>query len=172
MDLEKAIKRLVWRFENFEVIRVNENDLDAIDVIVDFANNYKYRPFYSNIHFSKLYAYVILDLLKKYKTSIDSPIVHGKINKILNTSFKILAKDIADYLNDFIRQNLLEKAGYKNKFHLNQEERTQVLNNLSMLLKNKTNKEYLYNGAWTQNEIEEGLINQINSFLNETQKNQ
>ena len=173
MQVEKAINRLVWRFENFEIIRVNKNDFDAMDSLVDFVNSLQNRPFDSNLYFSRLYAYTLLTLLRKYNTTVDNPIIHRKIRELLDTPFERLIAEITEHTNDILRYNLLEKAGCEGSNHPQQfsrEKREEVLSNLSNLLTNKTNRAYFYKGAWPQSEIKEGLVRQINSFLNESQE--
>lgn len=168
MQVEKAMQRLIWRFEKFPLIKVNERDLDAMDTMVDYFNHLSEEKYLANTHFSKLYAHTLNELIKKYETTIDNPMVHRELHRILDTPFSLIAYHLTENMNDKVRESILELANCKNILHpleLNQKQKNVILANLQSLLKDKTTNEYLFQGAWTLNEVEKGLKTQIKNYL-------
>ena len=161
---------MVWRFQNFDNIYVNNNDVEALNTLVDYFNEFENNRFKNNIPFAKLYAFTIGELLNRYDTTIDNPIVHQEINRILRNPFEHIAEKIASEMNFRLRYRLLEAAGCDLNKHpaaVPLLAREQTLSNLEKLLQHESNKNFFLGDAWTSKEIEEGIKYQLKNLLND-----
>lgn len=173
MDFNSALNRIIWRFQNCDNIIVNEKDIQAVNLVVEYINHQGNQTFQSNIHFAKLYTYTLGQYLEKYDTTIDNPIVHRELHRLLDSPFKKITMDIAEYMNNKHRYYYLKLAGCRMNIHplqATKAERDSTALKLNTLLTPKKKLQQFLNGPWSSEEIESGLTIQIKNFLYGIQK--
>lgn len=168
MDFDTAINRITWRFQECQTIWVNDKDIDAVNKIIDFVNLKQDRDFINNQYLAKLYAHVFFDLLKKYNTTIDNPIPHREIHRILNSPLKNTISNITSHLNFHYKYQMLSNAGVNTDTHpaiITKKKSENSLENLKRYLQLGKNMEFFLKDVWDMGEIEEGITHQIKKLI-------
>lgn len=168
MNTDQAIKRILWRFKECEIIYVNEKDVTAVNEIIDYINKKQAETFLDNIHFSKLYVYVLGIFLEKYETTIDQNIPTTELHKLIDKPLEYFIEDITSKTNFRLKANLLEASGIKKAMHpalIQKDEMEKCLSKMQNLIQIDTNKKILYGNAWSISEIRDGLRKQIINYL-------
>ncbi|MEK6152073.1 hypothetical protein WIW50_02370 [Flavobacteriaceae bacterium 3-367] len=168
MKFDTALNRIIWRFQNFDRIRVNEKDIEALNKIVDYINKYQKHDFENNKYFAKLYAYNLGCFLEKYNATIDERIAHTQLHKLLERPFKNIVADVTSQMNFRCKYSILKTAGYPVDKHpaiTTCEERTKALSRLRELIELGDNKRNFLGNPWSQEEVEKGLKSQITNFI-------
>ncbi|MDP2525638.1 hypothetical protein [Maribacter dokdonensis] len=168
MSIDNAIKRLIWRFEKFNIIMVNNNDIDALNTVVKYINNIQAQKPDIHPHFSKLYVSTLKNFTDKYDTNLDNQLINIKIKNLLSTPFNFLIEDFTSQMNSRLQYKLIELAEYGLSInHVSQCQASKQLavTRLDELLKHEGNKKIFNGKSWTSQEVESGINKQINTFL-------
>lgn len=169
MNFDKAFNRILWRFQECKTIRVNDEDIKAINKIVDYVNKSNTQNFNNNIYFAKLYAFSLGSFLERYNTTLDNPIPHKQLHELLNRPFGNIVSDIASKQNVYYQYKILEEAGCSLEKHpsmIPEKEKKNTIYNLEKLIYLGDNKNLFLNGAWSVEEVERGIKEQISNFIN------
>lgn len=89
----EAIKRLVWRFKQNKTFTPNENDVNALNVIIRHINEENKQVYH--IQFAKLFLLTVFEYLPNYGHELTI----NKISEILSTDLSILYAKVQDRLN-------------------------------------------------------------------------
>ncbi|BFP41172.1 hypothetical protein FGF1_20170 [Flavobacteriaceae bacterium GF1] len=173
MDFNDAAKRLIWRFQNFDTIRVNESDILAINKMVDFINLRQKQDFANHKYLINLYAFLLGYFIKKYNTTISNPLPHSELHKLMKRPLDHIIKEIAEDMNFRLKYQLLENAGVRLGTHpslLTEEEKENNVKNIGKLLELGNNYNFFFQDAWSPKEIKEGVFHQIQNLLYGVQK--
>ena len=175
MSLDEAIKRVLWRFRNFDTIYVNEKDVTAVNRIIDFINQYHDKVVIDNLHFSKLYIYVLGTFLDRYETTIDQCLPRVELHKLIDRPLEYFIEDITSKTNFRLKTNLLEASGFNSNKHpsmIDEHEKKTYLSNMQKLVKIESNMNVLFDEAWSISEVRTGLKKQIINYLDGVRENQ
>lgn len=66
MNIEKAIKRFVWRFSNGK-FEPNKNDVDSLEIVVNWINSQTKENEREQQLFAKLYVHLLTEKFTKYQ---------------------------------------------------------------------------------------------------------
>lgn len=138
MTLQKAIDKLKWRLSTVKSFTPNQNDVDALNCIIDYINNQAKGNVNNNLLFAKLYIYTYNQFLKHYKSSIFDEITQKELHKLLNTDIELFYKAFKTQLEDNSIYDLIEKnesTENAEKFELDY-----VKENLNMMINLALNK--------------------------------
>lgn len=174
MSLDQAIKRILWRFQNFNTIYVNEKDVTAVNKIIDFVNQHHDKTVTDNLHFSKLYIYVLGTFLDRYETTIDHNLPRVELHKLIDRPLEYFIEDITSKTNFRLQTNLLEASGFNSKKHplmIDEHEKKTYLSNMQKLVKIESNMNALFGKAWSLAEVRNGLKIQIINYLDGVREN-
>lgn len=168
MSIDNAIKRLIWRFEKFNIIVVNNNDIDALNTVLKYINNIQTQK--PNIHpyFSKLYISTLKNFTDKYDTNLDNELINIKIKNLLKTPLNYLIEEFTSQMNSRLQYKLIELAESglcNNPLSQCRASKELSITRLNELLKHEDNKKIFYGKSWTSQEVESGINKQINTFL-------
>lgn len=88
-DLKKAVGKLKWRFRkddknNFKSFTPNQNDVEALNCIMNWINNQKKETLNDNKLFAKLYIYHLTMNIRHFETTVLEPIPQKDLSKILS----------------------------------------------------------------------------------------
>lgn len=168
MNIDNAMERLIWRFEQFDKILVKKDDIDALNTVVKYINNFQTKKPDIHPHFSKLYVATLKNFTDKYDTNLDNKLINIKIKNLLNTPLNYLMEDFTSQMNSRLQYKLIDLAeNGLNITALNQCRASKELSitKLDELLKHEDNKKIFNGKSWTSQEVESGINKQINTFL-------
>lgn len=118
MTLQQAINRLYFRIEN-GMPKANENDLEAVNTIVDWVNEMQKKTIAENIPFTKMYVCLFTNYLVFYK---DLKIAQKELHRVLETPTKQLYYDFLNNLNNQELEMFYENLGIEVKHPATQSE--------------------------------------------------
>lgn len=168
MSLNKAIERILWRFQNFELIRVNEKDIKALNRIIDFINEKQHRDLSENKYLFNLYLNALSCLLKKFNTTIENTIPHKELNRIISRPSSNIIEEIALNSNFRHKEQFLIEVGIDLNKHPSLKsaaEKDLELRKLYNQISTKNNRNRLLQDTWTLEEIELGLKKQFQNLI-------
>jgi hypothetical protein len=137
MEINKAVQRLGWRFQqaskrtdlNFVI---NRNDIEALQIIDSYVVKKQKEQYRNHELFAKLYINYLTELTGHYGTSLTDPILRRRIHGILQQPIQQLIRKLVDSLNDSEKYTLFEQLEVDLKHPLIQSEQ-EAASNLSKL---------------------------------------
>lgn len=102
--IKKAINHFAWRFKNG--INPTNNDVKALNNIIDFVNEKHKKQTNDNSLFAKLYVIFYGELLRYYDSTIFSDIPQKELHKLLE-------KPLDYHVNNFIEINQTIEFGHQ-----------------------------------------------------------
>jgi hypothetical protein len=170
MNFNSALSHLTWRFKKCKIIKVNNQDRKAFNLIIEYVNKTQASKLQENTKLSKLYTFLLGHFIEKYNTSIENPIPHREVHRILNRPLGKLIHDITWFLNNRIKNQILKNAGCNLSKHpqlISQKEKDSVLKNLKENLTINRNKKFFLNDAYSVEEVETGIKFQLKNLMND-----
>lgn len=157
--INKAINRLQWRLKNGW--KANQNDVDAINFIIDFANIQQTENFESNELFAKLYIFAYKDYLKKFKGTVFDEVPKKELHKFIDKSLETHIIEFKDFLN------LSEQYERLNEFESIKTYPKHLKNNSVSFSKNESKEvlEIINNEVWDYETVRDNLTTQINNVI-------
>jgi len=173
MDINKAVQRLGWRFEqaskrpNHSFI-INQNDIDALKKIDEFVVKDQKKQYQEHELFAKLYINNLTELIEHYNTSIFDPIPRKRIHGILQQSLQELTEKLKDTLNDSEKYELMNEIGIELKHPLlrSEEETVNNLDKLQGAFIDSENKKRLLGEVWDFKTVKDCLEDEVNKVIN------
>lgn len=161
MSIEKAVNRIRWRL-NGNGWKANENDVEAINKIIEYVNCKEKEQFNSHELFSKLYIHVYADFRRKYATPIK------ELHQLLEQPLSVHIQRFTSKLNDIEVENLFDdlKLSKNHPATIPQEIKDKETDVLKEALKDKEVENKLFRNVWSPKRVQELLSTQINNFLN------
>jgi len=173
MDINKAVQRLGWRFEQASKrpnhsFTINQNDLDALKKIDEFVVKNQKEQLQNQELFAKLYINNLTELIEHYNTTIFDPIPRRRIHGILRQSLQDLTEKLKDTLNDSEKYELMRELGVELKHPLlrSEEETGNDLEKLQGVLVDSENKKRLLGEVWNYETVKDCVENEVNKVIN------
>lgn len=173
MDINKAVQRLGWRFEQASKrpnhsFTINQNDLDALKKIDEFVVKNQKEQLQNQELFAKLYINNLTELIEHYNTTIFDPIPRRRIHGILRQSLQDLTEKLKDTLNDSEKYELMGELGVELKHPLlrSEEETGNDLEKLQGVLVDSENKKRLLGEVWNYETVKDCVENEVNKVIN------
>lgn len=118
-DIKKAASRLKWRFRkekgSFKSFTPNDNDIEALNCILNWINNQKKETLNNNQLFAKLFIYHLTMIIRHYQTTVLDPIPQKELSKLLSYPLEHFYKAFESDLYENQLQKLLGKDSDKNE---------------------------------------------------------
>ena len=167
-NIEKAINRLQWRFNN-QNVKINEskiiiNDLDvkAVDFLTNWINQQKKESLNENELFAKLFCYAFKNELIYYKGCPKQSL--RKIQEVLEVTINYHYDEIHSTLNSLELYKYSEEIGLSDKHPFL---RTEEENNKNKeIMKKDNNLINKIKGTWSIESVYKSLNNSITEILN------
>ena len=142
-DIDKAFNRLGWRFTSSKPFSPNDNDIDALNCIINWVNRQTSQTIKNNQLFAKLYIYHLNQTIRYFESTVFNDIPQKDLNRLLD----------------------LPLANFYNAFHkeLQSNNVTRVVEN-GNIPKDEVLKEL--QEKYTLEEVTEQLDKMINEALN------
>jgi hypothetical protein len=158
MTITKAIQRFTWRFKNGW--KANENDLEALNTIIDFINNKHNAQLANNEVAFKLYITAFSWFIDHYKTDVFDSIPQKELHKLLNTPLEPFIKRFTDKINSRALEGVLKEKGINP---------LQVVRNAQNGLKNDVSEVSVdvFDDVYDLESVSQILQTQFNLFLNQ-----
>ncbi|MBD1263187.1 hypothetical protein HZY62_21550 [Maribacter polysiphoniae] len=165
MNLNQAIEHLSMRLQGTH-LEVNNQDKKAFNCMLEYINTTLDESFKRNKNFANLYAYCLGFLMDMFQTTIDNPIPHKELHKIIDTSFENIIEDITNKMNNRLRCSLLKHAGGQlDKQQLvSFQKNGKVVENLIKLLSISNNRNAFLENVWSVEEVSRGIKVQLENF--------
>lgn len=168
MNLDSAINHLFLRLQSQVPIRVKRKDKVAFNTIIGYLNVKHEKDFADNLHFANLYAYSLGHFIEKFQTTIDNPLPHKELHKLMDAPFQTIIQDITYKMNMRLMCSALRKAGCNLEKHpalVTEKENEQVLMNLKEQLLILSNNKIFMGNVWSEEEVANGIKSQLKQFL-------
>ncbi len=173
MDINKAVQRLGWRFDQASKrpdhnFHINENDLEALKTIDAFVVKDQKKQYNNQKLFAKLYIYNLTELIEYYNTTIFDPLPRRRIQEILRQSLPELTEKLKETLNDSEKYELMQEIGIDLKHPLirSNEETGNDLDKLQEVLVNPENKKRLLGEVWDSETVNDCIETEVNKIIN------
>ena len=95
--IKKAVERITWRLNNGW--KANENDIEAINFIVDYVNTTSNKTIQNNELTAKLYIFAYSQFLKRYNATVFDDIPRKELNKMLSKPLGLYYEKFKNDLN-------------------------------------------------------------------------
>lgn len=168
MNVEKGLGRFSWRFKNGN-FTPNQNDINALNGIIQWVNDQRKITLNQNHLFAKLYIYYFNEYLDKYQASVFSDIPQKELSKLLDTPLQLFYQAFVDSLN----QNNIYQVMIDNKISMTHPwERTkeeEVSDRLGLKNMSKADREKMTSMPWKYDEVEYQLNKMVTEAINRFQ---
>lgn len=160
MKVDDAIKRLTFTISKQN--KPNENDVLALNTIIELLNLTNKKVINENLLFVKLYTFLLCEFSKNY-TDID--FANGQVNKILQEPMENRIKWLAYRLKDLEYRNYFNRKNILDPFL--KEKTTDELEQIHERYKNQlpelnTDEFFKLSEKWNREAVVYILENQIN----------
>ena len=114
MNIQKALNRITWRFKNPQIkineskITINEEDINAIDFLINWIDQQKKETINHNQLFAKLYCYALSNEIEFYK---DVRFANKKLQEKLNEPIENHYDKIVSDLNRLELTKYMQSKG-------------------------------------------------------------
>ncbi len=173
MDINKAVQRLGWRFDQASKktdhsFTINQNDLEALKTIDAFVVKDQKKQYNSHELFAKLYIYNLTELIEYYNTTIFDPLPRRRIHEVLRQSLPELTEKLKKTLNDSEKYALMKEIGVDLKHPLLRpnEETGNDLDKLQEVLADSENKKRLLGEVWDYETVKDCVGIEVNQVIN------
>lgn len=173
MDINKAVQRLGWRFDQASKRQdhsfiINQNDLDALKTIDTFVVKNQKGQLKNQELFAKMYIHNLTELVEYYNTTIFDPIPRKRIHEILRQSMPELTEKLKETLNDSEKYELMNEIGVGLKHPLirSNEETGNGLDKLQEVLVDPENKKRLLGEVWDSKTVKDCIETEVNKVIN------
>jgi len=149
MTIKKAVERITWRLSNGW--KANQNDLDAVNFIVDFVNVQNKKQIDDNQLIAKLYIYAYSSYLKHFRATVFDDIPRRELFKMLDRPIEVLIQRFTSDLNTTELYQFFQANDIKI--------------NHPILMPDK-NKIEIKEDIWDYETVKENLERDINNLIN------
>lgn len=136
MNMNKAISRLTWRFKTNKPFLPSQEDINALNDVIEYVGVKEKQQLIDNQLFGKMYIYLYMEFLRHYETTVFDPIPQKELHKLLDKPLKAIVSDFVGVLNT-------------NELYISTD--------LKKSVKSK---------IWDYNEVAENLRIQVNAAIN------
>lgn len=166
MNIEKSVKRIAWRFQNGW--KPNQNDIDALNDIIDFVNQKQKDQINENQLFAKMYVHIYGEYLKFYKATVFDKAPEMELCKILDTPLSEIIESFRKDLNESERYQIQSSLGFLDKHPAtrSEAEKEKEAKITSEIIEDGSVNDVFFNDVWDYKTVERNLIIQINAALN------
>ena len=173
MTITKALERLSWRFSQRKPFIANQNDINALNQVIEYCDKKQSEQIQNYQLFAKLYVYLYGQFLDYYKTTVFDPIPQKELHKILDKSLWFLIEEFTQTLNESERYGFMTEAGVdmnKHPLTVPESDKKQQVAALNKMLQDNKNMEIFKGQAWSVEDVKENLETQINAAINAFEK--
>lgn len=173
MEINKAVQRLGWRFQqaskrtdlNFVI---NQNDIEALQTIDSYVVKKQKEQYRNHELFAKLYINYLTELTEHYGTSLTDPILRRRIHGILQQPIQQLLRKLVDSLNDNEKYALFDQLGINLRHPLirSEQEAASNVSKLKKALMDPEKRKTLLGEKWISETVANCLEKEINRVIN------
>lgn len=168
MSIEKSIQRLSWRFGNGN-FTPNQNDINALNGIIEWVNDQRKITLNQNHLFAKLYIYYLNQFIDKYQTTVFDTIPQKELSKLLDTPLDLFYEAFQRSLNSNKLMEVLQDNGVELKHPELRTEQELKENSIKLKNINKDDIVKITEDSWTKEEVEANLNKMVTEALNRFQ---
>lgn len=175
MEIEEALNRLYWRFGgngNKYPFPVNQNDVDAFNVIKNFVVDKQEKQLKNNELFAKMYIQRYQAELKENQTTIYDISLRKEMHKFLEKSLNQVIEEFTASLNESEQYKFIEEAGVELKHPIIMTEtETEIRNKkLAEAINNPEAKKRFLGQVWDYKTVANCLNAEVNQAINKFKK--
>lgn len=171
MKIKESIQRLGWRFresaKNRKPFTVNQNDVEAINTLIEFYEKTTAANYNTNELCFKMYVWHRVEMMKHYKADIFDTIPQKVLTEHLCKPVDAFLNRFTAYLNEKEYVALAnETDGAKPFFLLNEVEKKDSVKKLEAMLKDNPELFKTLSGdVWSKEQVKDNLIAEFNQLL-------
>ena len=171
MNIIKAIDRIGWRFglNNKKPFPVNQNDIDAFNVIAEYVDRTHKQQFQDNELFAKLYIMAYAKMVEHFKTDIFDKEPRKQMMKLLDRPMEMIIQDFTDRLNDSEMYFMVEEViggVLKHPITLSEEQIGTNIEKIKEAFRNDDNVKVIVDDVWKYEDVKECLVAEVNHVIN------
>ncbi|MDP2687790.1 MAG: hypothetical protein Q8O62_11245 [Aequorivita sp.] len=162
INIKAAVQRLSWRLGNGK-FQPNENDIDALNFIINWINTEKSEMIRDNILLAKCYTRLLMYETLYYKDVKQSSI---QLNKALTElPIETFYDEFASRLNDLEYNSFLQSKGMTMKHPALKSDIDRAAEAKLIEDNYKEFEQYVLKGKWTSEQVYSSLNNQITELI-------
>lgn len=162
-NIKKHVDRLYWRFSNGK-FTPNQNDVEALNNIVDFTNDCLSLELDQNKPYQKLYIHLLGVYFNHYKNIHTA---QGKVHEVLGLHIDYQYQKFAEDFNREELSQFLESIGVDVEKHPLAKAKEQDVKELEAVKENKDKWLKFLDGQWDYKKIKQSLNTQLVSAYNQ-----
>lgn len=172
MTTIQALNRIYWRFggnNNANPFPVNENDIEAFNLLYDDYNRRQKEQFHDYTLFAKLFIYLYMKILLNDGSTIEDGFARRKIYNLLKKPLSQIIEDFQKSLNESGQYAFLNKiTGVEEKDHALQTEAEKAANlrKLEEMLKDPENRIKFFGDVWDYDKVQMLAEAEVNQAIN------
>lgn len=151
MQTKEALNRIKWRFGLKKPFKVNFNDFDAINALIDYYDRDRQNKGRKHQLYAKLFIFLFGQVLQKFETTLMDEIPQKYISGILEKPLEIHVQEFTDIVNHLEYMVVIKQIDPENK-HPGLETDREKMQKLSRLtpeqIETLTKKTYTYDQVW------------------------
>lgn len=171
MKISKALNRIGWRFggnDNKNPFPVNENDIEAFNVIADYVEEAQKKQYEANELFAKLYVHNFTKILERDGATVFENRARDLIGGILKMPLEQIIENLQKSLNESEHYGLFKDAGVSLKHPAlrSEGETKQGMKKLNEMLKNDENLKKFKGNVWDYDTVSNAVVSEVNQMIN------
>ena len=165
MKTKEAVQRLAWRFKQSPNFNINQNDIEALNTIIDFYENTATENARSNDLAFKMYVWHRIELMKHYNEDILGTQTQKIIGKALSQPSQMYIQRFTEYINQNEIKELVPPPEDDGTpfFMLTEAEKDTIADQVAQQYKDGPEDFKL--AGWTEKEVKENLILEFNQLI-------
>lgn len=166
--INKAVNRLEWRFKNTWRQSLKEDDIHALNKIIEFIED-KHKKQIQDYHlFAKLYIMVYAQFLEKYNATVFDKIPVKELSRYLDQPLENIIQRFTDKLNESELYELFNEVGIEQKHPVlvGEEQKNKETDLLIETINSDENLRRLKGQVWDYETIKENIELQVNNAIN------
>lgn len=174
MEIDKAVQRLGWRFQQAaqksdHSFVINQNDIEALKAIDAFVVKKQKINYQKHELFAKLYINYVTELTDHYGTTLFDPIIRRRMYGILRQPMQQLIEKALNSLNDNGKYQLFKEYGIELKHPVirSEEETARNMEKLKDALTDPVNMQKFMGEEWDYKMVANLFEKDINRAINE-----
>ncbi|MCK0114978.1 hypothetical protein [Gelidibacter sp. F63206] len=165
MTINKAIKKILWRVTG-NGWTATEDDITAINSIIDYINMENASHTLNNELEFKLYVISFMDSLIIQNTSVFDPIHQKEFHKRIGRSKECIIDDLRKLLNNIAQNQIIadRDISTEHPMTVSDEINKKDLIKLNDAIKNPIEKAMLFGDVWSFKKVIINMTNMYNQF--------
>ena len=100
MNIDRSLKRLTWRFKTTRPFTPDQEDINALNELIEYVGKKEKQQLIDNQLFGKLYIFVFGEFIRHYDATPQDVIPQKELHKILDKDLRTIVNEFVDKVNN------------------------------------------------------------------------